>query len=153
LIRLFLESSIQTYSEERENEQSPVEDSGQESDSQQSNLDALDRHKSHEGGTFKRLRSKSSRRRLRWQSFYNAHQPSFRSRPIQLNSLSAGQVRNINYSRIKLLIFELNIIVGVKLILAYILVKKLFFYLKTITLYAFISQKSKIRCSHWSKTG
>ena len=35
---------------------------------------------------------RSNRRRLRWQSFYNDHQPSFRSRPIQLSSLSAGQV-------------------------------------------------------------
>ena len=35
---------------------------------------------------------RANRRRLRWQSFYNDHQPSFRSRPIQLSSLSAGQV-------------------------------------------------------------
>ena len=41
---------------------------------------------------------RSNRRRLRWQSFYNDHQPSFRSRPIQLSSLSAGQVRiTVNY--------------------------------------------------------
>ena len=38
---------------------------------------------------------RSNRRRLRWQSFYNDHQPSFRSRPIQLSSLSAGQVSQI----------------------------------------------------------
>ena len=35
---------------------------------------------------------RANRRRLRWQSFYNDHQPSFRSRPIQLSALSAGQV-------------------------------------------------------------
>ena len=32
------------------------------------------------------------RKRLRWRSFYTAHQPSFRSRSIQLNALSVGQL-------------------------------------------------------------
>ena len=32
------------------------------------------------------------KKRLRWRSFYTAHQPSFRSRSIQLNALSVGQV-------------------------------------------------------------
>ena len=68
-------------------------DSGKESDNISSNPDIPYPLTLSSGDNFKRLRTKSSKRRLRWQSFYNAHQPSFRSRPIQLNALSAGQVR------------------------------------------------------------
>lgn len=64
---------------------STLDDSGQESD----------QFESHDGYVedWKRpVRTRSCRKRLRWKSFYRDHQPSFRSRNVQLNNLSAGQV-------------------------------------------------------------
>ncbi|CAG5097834.1 Oidioi.mRNA.OKI2018_I69.XSR.g15252.t1.cds [Oikopleura dioica] len=60
---------------------STMDDSGQESD-----------HFEADQTWHVPVRTRSCRKRLRWKSFYRDHQPSFRSRNVQLSNLSAGQV-------------------------------------------------------------
>ncbi|CBY15244.1 unnamed protein product [Oikopleura dioica] len=60
---------------------STIDDSGQESD-----------HFEADQSWHVPVRTRSCRKRLRWKSFYRDHQPSFRSRNVQLSNLSAGQV-------------------------------------------------------------
>ena len=59
---------------------STMDDSGQESD-----------HFEADQTWHVPVRTRSCRKRLRWKSFYRDHQPSFRSRNVQLSNLSAGQ--------------------------------------------------------------
>jgi len=57
-----------------------------------SDRDDTDHFSSDVNEAMGRIKYLKKRKRLRWRSFYTAHQPSFRSQSIQLNALSVGQV-------------------------------------------------------------